>query len=239
MSKIFIANWKMRLDYKASIKEAKAFARSFVNAKERVVLCPDFSVLGEVREIIKRAKISLGAQNCSAYISGAYTGEMSARNLKQLGVEYVIIGHSERRTYFQETDDLINKKVLAAISAKLKPILCVGETAAEKKKKLTKTVIKRQLKAGLKNVSASLIIAYEPVWAIGSGQIIKADEAQEIHAYIKREAGQILKKDVKVIYGGSVNASQAPAFSGLKDIDGFLVGGASLKAADFYNICKI
>ncbi|MCX6797993.1 MAG: triose-phosphate isomerase [Candidatus Falkowbacteria bacterium] len=239
MSKIFVSNWKMQLNYSASLKLANDFKKKFKNFSGLAVLCPDFLSLAAVAQIIKTTPLKLGAQDCSLRDQGAYTGEVSARNLKALGANYVIIGHSERRQYFFETEAIINQKLRDAQVDKLIPILCVGESLAERKVGLTKAVLKNQLRLALKNIKPGLIIAYEPIWAIGSGRVAKSEEVELIHAFIKQEARQILKKAVKVIYGGSVTAADFASFKKTKNIDGFLVGGASLKATEFHKICQL
>lgn len=239
MSKLFIANWKMELSLKESLKLVKDFKKLFAGFKSQVVICPDFLSLPILIPELSKSQIKLGAQDCALEKFGAYTGEVSAFNLKKLGVSYVILGHSERRQNFLEDDVLINRKIKAAQAAGLQVILCVGETAQERCNGQTFEIIKRQIKQALKGISKTLIIAYEPVWAIGSGRSATAFEAQEVHSLIKKEARQILKKEIKVIYGGSLNVKNSLDFRGAKDVDGFLVGGSSLKAAEFYKICQL
>lgn len=243
MSKIFVANWKMQLSYKDSLKLAQAFKNIFKNypfsPARQVVLAPDFLSLPEIAKIIKTSPIKLGALDCAPESKGAFTGEVSAQNLKTLGAQYVVVGHSERRQYFFENEILINQKLIVAQAAKLIPILCVGESREEKRVNLTKEVLANQLRRALKNVKSNLIIAYEPRWAIGSGQTPSPAEIEAIHIYIKKLALQILKKELKVIYGGSVSAANIQEFKKCKNVDGFLVGGASLKAQEFYKICQL
>lgn len=247
MSKIFVANWKMQLDYSASLALARDYKKIFKGTSREIIVCPDFLALSKISELFKTTKLRLGAQDCSISESGAYTGEVSPKHLKNLGLSYVILGHSERRQYFAETDELINKKIIAAQANRLIPILCIGETLEEKKSGKTKEVLSKQLTTAFKGVKPSLIIAYEPVWAIGTGKLAEAEEVEEIHKFIKEIARQILKKAVKVIYGGSVSlippagnsGSGIKGFKKIKNLDGFLVGGGSLKTAEFYKICQL
>ncbi|MFA5163460.1 MAG: triose-phosphate isomerase [Patescibacteria group bacterium] len=239
MAKIFIANWKMNLTYEASIKLAREYGKYLKNFSGQVIVCPDFLSLPAIASILKGGRLSLGAQDCAPAKLGAYTGAVSPANLKKLGVKYVIIGHSERRGYFKEDNVLINQKLKEAQAVGLQVILCVGESAQERCEGKTLEIVKYQVKRALKGLSKPLIIAYEPVWAIGSGRNATAIEASEVHSLIKSEARQILKKEIKVIYGGSLNAKNGPEFKGAKDVDGFLVGGASLKASEFYKICQL
>jgi len=239
MSKLFIANWKMELPLQSSLKLGRDFKKIFSNFKGQIVVCPDFLSIPILAPELKKTKIILGAQDCAFDKFGAYTGEVSAVNIKKLGVKYVILGHSERRQNFSEDDKLINRKIKAAQAAGLKVVLCVGESAQERCDGKTFEVIKQQIRQGLKGVSRELVVAYEPIWAIGSGRSATAYEAQEVHSLIKKEAGQILKKEIKVIYGGSLNAKNSLEFRQAKDVNGFLVGGSSLKATEFYKICQL
>lgn len=184
--------------------------------------------------------IQVGAQNCSHADSGAFTGEISPASLADMGVEFVIIGHSERRTIFGETNDLLNQKVLAALKHNLKVIYCVGETLSERESNTTFDVIKEQLAVGLKNVPADkahlLMIAYEPVWAIGTGKVATAEQAEEVHAFIRKNLTQNAEETL-ILYGGSVKPDNIDSLLRKDNIDGALVGGASLKAQDFKALC--
>lgn len=241
MKKIIIANWKMQLSLSESLSLAKKISEKLKGVKNDIVICPDYLSIPPVLQILRRSKISVGAQDCAIADLGAYTGEVSALNLKKIGVKYVILGHSERREYLHENSAIINNKIKAALKNKLIPVLCVGEKLIEKESGETKAVVIDQLRRALDGIALknnnSLIIAYEPVWAIGSGKSITPAEAEEIHQFIKNQVSKILKKSVPVIYGGSVDSKNSKNIASLKDIDGFLVGGASLKAQEFIKIC--
>jgi len=240
MKKLIIANWKMKLSFKESLALAKILSLKLRGDKNKVVVCPDYLPLLPISEILKKSKITLGAQDCAITDFGAYTGEVSPLNLKNIGVKYVILGHSERREHLHENSAIINDKIKAALKNKLIPVLCVGEKLTERKDGEAQSVILDQLKralGGVKLGSSDLVIAYEPIWAIGSGKAINPSEAEEMHHYIKEQAAKILKKSVLVIYGGSVDANNFPDFAAQKNIDGFLVGGASLRANEFIKIC--
>ena len=238
---IIAGNWKMH----NTIEEAAALVedlKSLVkNASCEVVVCPTFVCLPAVVEAAKGTNIKVGAQNMYFEEKGAFTGEVSPIMLESLGVDYVIIGHSERRQYFNETDETVNKKLKKAYEHKLIPILCVGETLEEREGNITSEVLGRQVKldlAGLTNAQAeNLIIAYEPIWAIGTGKTATADDANNTIAYIRKVAAGIFGEDtaekVRIQYGGSVKPNTIKEQMGKSDIDGALVGGASLKASDF------
>ncbi|MGQ9798381.1 MAG: triose-phosphate isomerase [Ignavibacterium sp.] len=246
--KIIAGNWKMNNDLQQSInliEELKnKLAGKTVNCD--VVICPPFTSLYEAKKIIDGSIIKLGAQNMFYEDSGAFTGEISAPMLKSVGCEYVILGHSERRTIFGEKDDMINKKVRKAISQNLKPILCVGETLEEREKDVTEKVVKRQIEKGLNDVTPdevlNVIIAYEPVWAIGTGKTATPQQAQEVHAFIRKLLATMYSKDfaelIPIQYGGSVKPDNAKELLSQKDIDGALVGGACLKADSFMGIIE-
>ncbi|MGQ9642400.1 MAG: triose-phosphate isomerase [Ignavibacterium sp.] len=246
--KIIVGNWKMNNDLQQSInliEELKnKLAGKTVNCD--VVICPPFTSLYEAKKIINGSIIKLGAQNMFYEDSGAFTGEISAPMLKSVGCEYVILGHSERRTIFGEKDDMINKKVRKAISQNLKPILCVGETLEEREKDVTEKVVKRQIEKGLNDVTPdevlNVIIAYEPVWAIGTGKTATPQQAQEVHAFIRKLLATMYSKDfaelIPIQYGGSVKPDNANELLSQKDIDGALVGGACLKADSFMGIIE-
>lgn len=224
--------------------EAAALAQELVplvaKASAEVVICPPFVCLEAVGKVIGGTDIALGSQNVHWAESGAYTGEISAQMLKELGVKYVIIGHSERRQYFGETDDTVNKRSLAAINAGLLPIICVGETLSEREQGITAEVVKRQTEAALKGfapeqVSAS-VIAYEPVWAIGTGRTATAEDANEVIGVIRATVRTLFgaaAEAMRIQYGGSMNPKNAAELMAMPEIDGGLIGGASLKAADF------
>ncbi|MFA4999833.1 MAG: triose-phosphate isomerase [Patescibacteria group bacterium] len=243
MQKIIIANWKMQLNLKESLVLAKALARKITKTKNQVLVCPDYLALPFVGPILKSSPLILGAQDSAAALKGAYTGEVSAFNLKTLGVKYVILGHSERRSGLHENSAIINAKIKTALGAGLIPVLCVGEKLAEKKAGLAKKYLSGELSRALKGVkikkASDLIIAYEPLWAIGTGVPIVPTEAEDINKFIKRRTAVILKKNIPVLYGGSVDASNAANFLGQPNVDGLLVGGASLKAEEFSKICRL
>ena len=241
---VIAGNWKMN----KTRPEAKALIEALVplakNAGCEVVICVPFTNLETAVELTKGTNIKVGAQNCHFAKSGAYTGEISADMLTEVGVEYVVLGHSERRPYFAETDETVNKRTKAALEAGLKPIVCVGELLWERECNITEEVIARQIKLDFYDVSAEdlkkCIIAYEPVWAIGTGKTATADQAQEVCAFIRNTLAKLYGKDVAdtitIQYGGSMNAGNAAELLSKPDVDGGLIGGASLKAPDFATI---
>ena len=241
MKKIIIANWKMQLSLGESLSLAKKISAKLKGVKNEIVICPDYLSVFPVSQVLRRSKILVGAQDCAISDFGAYTGEVSALNLRKIGAKYVILGHSERREHLHENSAIINNKIKAALKNKLVPVLCVGEKLIEKESGETKSVVIDQLRRALDGIvlknNNSLIIAYEPVWAIGSGKSITPAEAEEVHQFIKNQVSKILKKSVLVIYGGSVDSKNTKSIADQKDIDGFLVGGASLKAQEFIKIC--
>jgi len=209
-----------------------------------VILCPSFTALAEVRKVIARSKIDLGAQNMAWEETGAYTGEISSRMLSEVNVKYVILGHSERRHIFHETDEMINKKVRSALDQRLTPIFCIGETAEERESGEARDVVAQQIREGLSGVrlrgGQKLYIAYEPVWAIGSGAPATAGDAVEMHEFVRRVVEEILEparsNQIQVLYGGSVDGENAYAFLREDEVDGVLVGGASVRLNDFVDI---
>jgi len=248
--KIIIAgNWKMN----KTATDAKELAEAVVrgagdqNAVE-VVLCPTFTSLETVSKVVADSNVKLGAQNMHPEADGAYTGEISAEMLRQFFTSYVILGHSERRAYFGETDAFINQKVLTALKSNLKPILCVGETLEEREAGKTLEVVRTQLTGGLKDVSLKdnegdhLVIAYEPVWAIGTGKTATPEMAQEVHASIRDVLAELigpsLCQKIRIQYGGSMKPENAPELLSMPDIDGGLIGGAALKATSFLGIIE-
>ncbi len=241
---IIAGNWKMHKTTDEALKLVNEIKEETNKTDVEVVVCCPFTAIGEVKKAIEGSKLKLGAQNMHWEEEGAYTGEISAVMLKNLGVDYVIIGHSERRQYFNETDEIINKKVIKAIEKGLKPILCVGEALEEREENKTFDVVKRQTLAALKNVSKDkmedVVIAYEPIWAIGTGKTASPQEANEVIAYIRSllqdKYGVDISEEVRIQYGGSVKPSNATEIMNEIDIDGALVGGASLKAEEFLEI---
>lgn len=249
MRKLIIAgNWKMNNDLEQSEKLIVELKNLLQNEKPNcdVIICPPYTSLSEAAKLIKGSSIKLGAQNMYFEESGAYTGEVSASMLKSVGCEYVILGHSERRAIFNESDELINKKIKKALAAGLIPIFCVGELLSERETGITNDVIKRQILAGLNGITEEqmkkIIIAYEPVWAIGTGKTATPSQAQEVHEFIRDlieiEYSLEIANDVTIQYGGSVKPDNAKDLISQKDIDGALVGGACLKAESFLGIIK-
>jgi triosephosphate isomerase (TIM) len=245
----FIAgNWKMN----KSVSEALVLVRelrsavSMVRDRVEVAIAPPFTALHPVAKALEDSNISLAAQNCHASESGAFTGEVSAPMLKEVGCSYVILGHSERRQLFGETDAGVNRKTAAVLKAGMLPIICVGETLEEREGGKTLGVVETQVKGCLQGFTpadgAKFVIAYEPVWAIGTGKTATSRQAQEVHAHIRQLLtglwGADTAQQVRIQYGGSVKADNAAELLGQPDIDGALVGGASLKAADFAAIVK-
>lgn len=243
MKKLFIANWKMQLDNRESLNLAKGFSRKFKKNSDEVVICPDFSSLHQVGHGIKGSAVKLGAQDVAAYEKGAYTGEVSAKSLKQIGAKYVIIGHSERRHYLKEDSSMLKAKIEQAMSSGVTPVFCIGENLKERKAKKTHQVLRKQLEEVLLGLNItndkSLVIAYEPVWAIGSGQAIVPAEAESAHVFIKGVLAEIIGQIPRVVYGGSVNSKNAGDFLEWPNIDGLLVGGASLNLDEFSKIVNV
>jgi triosephosphate isomerase len=246
--KVIAGNWKMNKDVHQTeelingLKKALDF--SLTNVK--VVICPPFTSLETAQQLLQGSPIALGAQNMYYEDEGAFTGEVSAKMLKGVGCQYVILGHSERRQYFRETDEFINKKVKKALASGLIPIVCVGETLEEREKNITHQVVTTQVKGVLKDISADdvekLIIAYEPVWAIGTGRNATPQQAEEVHLLIRRLISELYSSTTAerliIQYGGSVKADNASDLLSQLDIDGALVGGACLKADSFAAIVK-
>ncbi len=243
---VIAGNWKMNntpAQTTALINEMKPLVK---NADCDVIICAPFVDLSAALEAAKDSNILIGAENCHWAESGAFTGEVSAVMLKEMGVPYVIIGHSERRQYFGETDETVNKRVRAALDAGLKVILCVGEVLEQREQGVTFEVVGMQTKIALQGVSAeelkNVIIAYEPVWAIGTGKTATADQADEVNGYIRSVIEELYGKDAAdafvVQYGGSMNAKNAEELLAKENVDGGLIGGASLKAQDFSVIVK-
>ncbi|MBN2854544.1 triose-phosphate isomerase [Patescibacteria group bacterium] len=241
MPKIIIANWKMKLSVEESLRLASKLNSGLIKSSKQVIVCPDFISLALISAAAFSDYFSLGAQDCAIKKNGALTGEVSPANLKEIGATYVILGHSERRQIQGEDDKIINEKVLAALEAGLKVMLCVGESAKERANKKTKEVILKQLKGALKNVKAlkgvEILIAYEPIWAIGSGEAMEAKEAGVVASYIIKEGEKLLGKKPKILYGGSVDEENASLFLKEREISGLLVGGLSLEAEKFLSIC--
>jgi triosephosphate isomerase len=249
MRKSFIAgNWKMNTDVHSSVKLAEGIVSGCkdVAGKVDVAVCPPFVYLQQVGKALQSSHIGLGSQDIYFEQKGAFTGEISAAMLKDIGCTYALCGHSERRHVIGETDELINKKVHAALLGGLLPILCVGELLEERKANKTDEVVTRQMKKGLAGLVAekmsAVTIAYEPVWAIGTGLTATPQQAQEVHAMIRKLVAEMYDRKIadaiRIQYGGSVKADNAGVLMSQEDVDGLLVGGASLKAEDFVAIVK-
>ena len=241
---IIAGNWKMHKTMNEALKLANDIKDEANKTDVEIVICCPFTVMSEVKKAIEGTKVKLGAQNMHWEEEGAFTGEISANMLKDLGVDYVIIGHSERRRYFNETDEIVNKKVIKAIEKGLKPIICVGETLDEREKNKTFDIVKRQTLIALENIGRdemiNVVIAYEPIWAIGTGKTASSQDANEVIAYIRSllqdKYGSEISEEIRIQYGGSVKPSNATEIMNEADIDGALVGGASLKAKEFLEI---
>ena len=233
--KIIVANWKMN-GSKILIKEFSAFAPTKTNT---IIICPPFTLLDSAKTTLPDF-IKIGAQNCSEEDTGAFTGEISASMLRESRASHVIVGHSERRTLYKETDNVILKKVQSAIKNELTPIVCIGETLSEKKANKTFQVLEKQIDASIAKVNAQtrLIVAYEPLWAIGTGLTPNEDEIRETHLHIKEKLSQYFNIDIPTLYGGSASAENCGKITSIENVDGLLVGGASLKKHDFQIICN-
>jgi triosephosphate isomerase len=245
--KLIAGNWKMNKTSADAVSLARELVLSLGTQPEvDVVICPPFTALEAVAGAIDGSLIKLGAQNMHFEPSGAFTGEVSAPMLRALFATHVILGHSERRTLFAETDELVNRKVLAALKNQLRPILCVGESLAEREAGSTLKVIQAQTERALEGVSremaASVVVAYEPVWAIGTGKVATAEQAQEVHGFIRglltKLQGEAAAQRVRILYGGSMKPANAAELLTQKDIDGGLIGGASLEARSFAELVR-
>ena len=248
--KIVAGNWKMNMDYEEGLSlfsEVINMAHDEITGKQQVVVCSPFIHLHSLAQLAKGYnKVSVGAQNAHQAESGAYTGETSAKMIHSTGAEYVILGHSERRQYFGETNELLAKKTDTALKNSLKPIFCIGETLQEREANQHFDIIKQQLEEGVFHLDAEhfglLVLAYEPVWAIGTGVTASSAQAQEIHSFIRKEIATKYSQEVAdattILYGGSCNPKNAGDLFAQSDIDGGLIGGASLKSRDFIDIVK-
>jgi triosephosphate isomerase len=249
--KIVAGNWKMNLDYNeglALFSEIANMVKDEITGSQQAVICSPFIHLNSLVQLAKGYdKIAVGAQNAHQNESGAYTGEISAKMVKSTGATYVILGHSERRQYFGEDNQLLAQKTEAALKNGLKPIFCIGETLEEREGEQHFDVIKKQLEEGVFHFSTEqfeqLVLAYEPVWAIGTGKTATAEQAQEIHAFIREQIAnnytQEVADNITILYGGSCNPKNAAELFAQPDIDGGLIGGASLKSRDFLDIVKV
>ena len=245
--RLIAGNWKMNNTIAQAgelINELKPLIAEYKNAE--VCVCVPFTAIAAAKKAVKGSRIKVAAQNVAWAERGAFTGEISAEMLLEVGAEYVIIGHSERRQLFGETDESVNKRVAAALAAGLKPIICIGETDYERSIGKTNIILKSQLRGALIGVTAeqldSVTVAYEPVWAIGTGKTATADDAASTIRFVRKTAGELydnkIAKNLRILYGGSMNGKNCAELLEKKDIDGGLIGGASLKAGEFASIVK-
>jgi triosephosphate isomerase len=248
-NKVVAGNWKMNLDKDAALKLASEvinIAKDEAPSDVKIVLCTSFVHLSSVKALLQGSNVLLGAQNCASKASGAYTGEVSASMLKSYHIDYVIIGHSERREYYKETHQELADKVNLVLQNGMKPIFCCGEVLAERQTNKQIEVVSKQLKESLFHLSADdfakVVIAYEPVWAIGTGVTASSAQAQEMHAAIRKmlaeKYGNVLADAATIQYGGSCKPDNAKELFACPDVDGGLIGGASLKSRDFIDIVK-
>lgn len=244
--KIVAGNWKMNTNLQEGVALAKEVneALKAVSPKCDVVIAVPFTHLASINDVIDSTKLGLGAENCADKKSGAYTGEVSASMVVSTGATYVILGHSERRQYYGETSEILKEKVALALENKLTPIFCIGEVLEERENNTHFDVVKAQIEEALFNLSAEdfgkIILAYEPVWAIGTGKTATDDQAEEMHAFIRSviaaKYGEAVAEETSILYGGSCKPSNAPQLFAKPNVDGGLIGGASLKASDFMGI---
>jgi len=244
---LIAGNWKMYKTGPEAVETAMELEKLCSDVTDvDVIIAPTYLSLPLVSTTLRDSRIKVGAQNLYFENQGAFTGEVSAEMIKAAGAEYVIIGHSERRQYFGETDLSVNKKIRAAIGSGLKPVLCIGETETDRDEEKTFSILDKQVSNGLKGLSfdelGNLVLAYEPVWAIGTGKTASVDQVDEVHQYLRSLLEKLFSKDfsgkTRILYGGSVNPDNVKELMGIKDVDGALVGGASLDADKFINIIK-
>jgi triosephosphate isomerase len=242
---IIAGNWKMNKLTREAVELAREIKTKVGAITDReIVLCPSFTVLSLVKEVIEDSSIKLGAQNMHWEVRGAYTGEVSPMMLKDIGCNYVILGHSERRQYFGETDEIVNKKMKIAFSTGLIPIVCVGETLQQREKGETFRVIEEQVKTGISGLpggqAKGLVVAYEPVWAIGTGRTAALNQAEEVQRFIRKLLAEMFGEKnaqaIRILYGGSINPDNISALMSCENVDGGLVGGASLNPESFVKI---
>lgn len=244
--KIIAGNWKMHKTVAEAVSFVQELKQKTMGTQVEVVVCPPFTALASVTEAIKGSHIGVAAQNMHWENQGAFTGEISPVMLKEIGVKYVVLGHSERRQYFGETDETVNKKVKAALEHGLIPIVCVGETLEQRESGSTEQVVAAQTKGALLGLTpeqvSGLVIAYEPIWAIGTGKTASDEDAQQVNNYIRKVIAEVFgsatAEVVRIQYGGSVKPGNAKGLMAQQDIDGALVGGASLKVDDFVGIIE-
>ena len=244
---IIAGNWKLNKNIKESIELVTLLKRKLNDVQNvEIVVCPVYTALSDVYEVLMESSIKLGAQDLFWEEKGAFTGEVSASLIKDTGASFVVVGHSERRQFFNETDETVNKKTKAALKVGLTPIVCVGEMLQEREANKTFQVIERQLKGSLVNFSHDeidkVVVAYEPVWAIGTGKVATPQQAQEVHAFIRKEISKVFGEEaargLRILYGGSVKPDNISNLMNEPDIDGALVGGASLEVDSFSDIVK-
>ncbi len=241
---LIAGNWKMYKTVAEAVETARELVQCAATANVDVMIAPPFTALAPVAEVVKGTSVLLGAQNLFWKDEGAYTGEISPAMLSDIGCQYAIIGHSERRQYFGDTDESVNAKIRAALGHQLIPVFCVGETETQREAKETFSVLDKQVTKGLEGFSSEalgvLVVAYEPVWAIGTGKTATTDQVQEVHAFlrslIEKRFDNLLAKTVKILYGGSVKPDNVTEIMNMLDVDGALVGGASLSAKVFNSI---
>jgi triosephosphate isomerase len=244
---LIAGNWKMFKTCAEAVETAGQLAKLLAATTDMdIMIAPPFTALALVSDVVRESSVSLGAQNLFWEAQGAFTGEISPAMLVSAGCQYVIIGHSERRQHFNETDKTVNKKIQAAVNNDLIPVMCVGESEKERESKDTFSVLDKQVKKGLEGFSSNdlkrLVIAYEPVWAIGTGKTATSDQAQEVHqflrAMVEKSFGNMLAKSIRILYGGSVKPSNIAELMAMPDVDGALVGGASLDPETFIKIIR-
>jgi triosephosphate isomerase (TIM) len=243
---IIAGNWKMNKTIKEAVELVNKIKDITNETDVEVVVCAPYTALSQIKKQIDGTKLKLGAQNMHWEESGAFTGEISADMLNEIGVDYCIIGHSERRQYFNETDETVNNKIKTALTHHIKPIVCVGEALDQRESGNEKEVVKKQIVKGFKDIEAkdmtNIVIAYEPIWAIGTGKTASSEDANEMVSYIRQIVEDIygvdISEEIRIQYGGSVKPANITEIMNQSDIDGALVGGASLKSEDFVELIK-
>ena len=243
---IVAGNWKMNASKESVNKLILGILSGMSEVRSEVVVCAPFPYLSQVEALITHSQVKLGAQNLNTNSSGAFTGEVSANMIKDFGARHVIVGHSERRSLYGETSPLVAEKVKAALDSDLTPILCVGESLEQRESGETEIVVAEQINTVIESVGIdafrNIIIAYEPVWAIGTGKTASPEQAQAAHLFIRdllRKSNESIAQSTHILYGGSMNAGNAKELISCADIDGGLIGGAALKAEDFLQICRV
>jgi triosephosphate isomerase len=244
---LMIGNWKMNKTISEAVSIVKSLKNAVVDVTDvEILLCPAFTALHAVNTEVKGSNINVGAQNLFWESKGAFTGEISPAMIKDAGCSYVLIGHSERRQYFGETNETVHKKVKGALAIGLIPVVCIGETIKEREENVTFNVIEKQIKEGITGFTheqaVSIVIAYEPVWAIGTGKTATSEQAQKVHVFVRKIYANMYKEEVadkvRILYGGSVNPGNVSNLMEQPDIDGALVGGASLESESFAKLIK-